>query len=58
MNLSIDGEKFVVLANAVGQYSIWPADAAVPPGWKVEGPPECKDDCLEYIERVWTQDAT
>jgi MbtH protein len=54
MDLSIDGEMFIVLVNASGQYSVWPADKVVPAGWVQDGPPKRKDECLSYIEQVWT----
>ena len=36
------------------QYSIWFADREPPSGWRGVGKNGPKDECLEYIERVWT----
>lgn len=52
--ISIDGDVFQVLINDEGQYSIWPADKAVPAGWRSTGPRGAKAECLEFIERNWT----
>lgn len=49
------GDKlFSVLVNEEGQYSIWPQSLAVPSGWAVEGDPQLREECLRYIDRVWT----
>ncbi|MEU0947243.1 MbtH family NRPS accessory protein [Streptomyces canus] len=47
-------EAFQVVMNDEEQYSIWPADRALPPGWRAEGPVGPKDKCLRYIEEHWT----
>jgi MbtH protein len=36
------------------QYSIWPADRAIPLGWRDAGKSGPKADCLAYIGEVWT----
>jgi MbtH protein len=36
------------------QYSIWPAEKALPAGWKSAGNTGTKPECLQYIEEVWT----
>ncbi|WP_214318586.1 MbtH family protein [Nonomuraea sediminis] len=43
-----------VVLNDEEQYSIWPADRDNPSGWYDEGFSGTKDECLEHIERVWT----
>jgi uncharacterized protein YbdZ (MbtH family) len=43
-----------VVVNYEEQYSIWPGDRALPPGWRDAGKSGSKADCLAYIERVWT----
>lgn len=48
-----DGELKVVV-NHEEQYSIWPADRDVPPGWREAGKQGTKAACLAYIEEVWT----
>lgn len=45
---------FKVVVNDEEQYSIWPDYKAVPVGWREVGQSGPKKDCLEYIERVWT----
>lgn len=49
-----DQRIYVVVRNDEEQYSIWPDGREVPPGWSVAGPTGVKRECLEYIERVWT----
>jgi MbtH protein len=53
-DLSIDGDIFVVLVNAEGQHSLWPAAKAVPEGWSTVHAPASKADCLAYVEANWT----
>jgi MbtH protein len=43
-----------VVVNHEEQYSIWPADRANAPGWSDAGFGGTRQECLEYIERVWT----
>lgn len=45
---------YVVVVNDEEQYSIWPADRAVPAGWKEAGKKGAKQECLDYIESVWS----
>jgi MbtH protein len=45
---------FIVVINHEEQYSIWPSDRAMPPGWKSVGKKGSKQECLDYIESVWT----
>ena len=45
---------FEVVVNEEEQYSIWPADKAVPPGWKTVGKRASKEICLAHIKEVWT----
>ncbi|MET0498206.1 MAG: MbtH family NRPS accessory protein [Steroidobacteraceae bacterium] len=46
--------EFVVVMNEEQQYSIWPQCRSVPVGWRSAGVAGTKEECLEYIERVWT----
>lgn len=48
-----DGELKVVV-NHEKQYSIWPADRENPAGWRDAGKTGNKEECLRYIEQVWT----
>ncbi|AJQ48236.1 MULTISPECIES: MbtH family protein [Pseudomonas] len=45
---------FKVLVNAEEQYSLWPDYKAVPAGWREAGKSGPKQECLDYIETVWT----
>lgn len=46
--------RFVVLANDEGQRSLWPAHLDIPGGWRAEGVEGSRQECLDLIERVWT----
>jgi MbtH protein len=46
--------RFLVLVNDEGQYSLWPAFAEVPAGWHTALPESGRQECLDYIERHWT----
>jgi MbtH protein len=50
----IDSEMFVVVRNDEDQYSTWPLHRPAPAGWHPIGVAGAQDDCLAYIERVWT----
>ena len=45
---------YEVVVNQEEQYSIWPADKAIPLGWNKVGKQDWKEPCLEYIKEVWT----
>jgi MbtH protein len=45
---------FKVLVNGEEQYSLWPEYKAVPAGWREAGKSGPKQDCLAFIEAVWT----
>ena len=49
-----DSIVYTVVLNHEEQYSIWPAHKAMPPGWTSDGTTGTKDECLDHIERVWT----
>jgi MbtH protein len=49
-----DGRRYVVVRNHEEQYSIWPDDHPMPPGWDPAGPTGDKASCLAFIEQVWT----
>ncbi|TDQ54294.1 cytochrome P450 [Actinorugispora endophytica] len=46
--------SYLVLANDLGQHSLWPASLDVPRGWTVRHERADRAGCLEYVERVWT----
>jgi MbtH protein len=43
-----------VVVNDEEQYSIWFADRDPPVGWTLVGKEGPKEECLAYIEEVWT----
>jgi MbtH protein len=49
-----DTTIYNVVVNHEEQYSIWPADRENPLGWKSVGKHGNKQECLAYIEEVWT----
>ena len=49
-----DDTIYVVVVNHEEQYSIWPADRELPLGWNEAGKRGTKQECLDYIEEVWT----
>ncbi len=48
------GNVYTVVINHEEQYSIWPVDRKLPPGWKEVGKRGTREEVLEYIEEVWT----
>ncbi|KHD85365.1 MbtH family protein [Heyndrickxia ginsengihumi] len=46
--------RFIVLLNEEGQYSLWPASFDIPLGWKMVLSEHSKDDCVNYINKNWT----
>lgn len=49
-----DKRIYSVVINHEEQYSIWPVDRETPLGWKDVGKSGTKQECLDYIEEVWT----
>ncbi len=49
-----DDGIFLVLANDEDQYSLWPAFADVPAGWRVACGEASRAVCLDYVEQHWT----
>ena len=43
-----------VLVNDEGQHSLWPGFLEVPDGWNVVFGEASRQDCLDYIEKSWT----
>jgi MbtH protein len=48
------GDVYTVLINDEEQYSIWHADREPPNGWKPVGKTGTKEECMAYIQEVWT----
>lgn len=49
-----ESDSYSVVINIEEQYSIWPAGRSVPAGWRETGVSGSRTECLEHIERVWT----
>ncbi|MEN3586577.1 MbtH family protein [Streptomyces sp. ZYX-F-203] len=47
-----DGQ-YLVLVNDENQHSLWPAQIAVPDGWRAVHGVDSRAACLEYIESHW-----
>ncbi|TKC98579.1 MbtH family protein [Polyangium fumosum] len=52
--MSEDSSEYLVVVNHEEQYSIWPALREIPAGWRDAGKLGSKQECLAYIEEVWT----
>jgi MbtH protein len=46
--------NYLVLVNDEGQHSLWPIFADVPEGWKTVFGEAGRQECLDYIEKSWT----
>ena len=49
-----DNTVYKVVINHEEQYSIWPVDRENALGWNDVGKEGPKQDCLDYINEVWT----
>lgn len=49
-----DTTTYLVVVNHEEQYSIWPDYKDMPNGWKAVGKSGLKQECLDYINEVWT----
>lgn len=45
---------FHVVVNDEEQHSLWPVFTEVPAGWRVVFGEASRAECLEYVERNWT----
>lgn len=52
--MSEDTIRYRVVVNDEEQYSIWPLDREMPLGWTDVGKSGTKEECLAYINEVWT----
>jgi len=46
--------SYRVVVNHEGQYSLWPVDREPPAGWTDAGRTGSKEECLAFVEEVWT----
>jgi MbtH protein len=49
-----DDRRYRVVVNHEEQYSIWLEGRECPAGWRDAGKAGPKNECLEYINEVWT----
>ncbi|HEY4023788.1 MAG TPA: MbtH family protein [Pseudonocardiaceae bacterium] len=49
-----DDISYRVLLNDERQHSLWPEFMDVPRGWQAAFGPATRAECLEYVEREWT----
>ena len=49
-----DTADYVVVVNEEEQYSIWPVIRDVPAGWRALSYSGTQEECLSYIEEVWS----
>jgi MbtH protein len=56
MNRDEQGDltAYKVVVNLEEQYSIWPAERENPAGWRDAGKTGPKQECLDFIDEVWT----
>ena len=47
-------DSYNVVMNHEEQYSIWLSYKDIPNGWTAVGKSGSKEECLAYIEEVWT----
>ncbi|MCV7214957.1 MbtH family protein [Mycobacterium crocinum] len=46
--------RFYVLVNDEEQYSLWPAFADIPAGWRVAFGEAGRSECAEFVEQNWS----
>lgn len=46
--------QYLVLVNGENQYSLWPEFRSIPAGWVAVGPRGKRSECLDWIEKTWT----
>lgn len=46
--------RFYVVVNDEDQHSLWPVFGEVPAGWRLVFGEASRAECLEYVERNWT----
>jgi MbtH protein len=49
-----DRTIYTVVVNDEEQYSIWPEHKDLPAGWRAVGKTGPKQECLDYVNEVWT----
>jgi MbtH protein len=54
MDIDDENLRYRVVVNHEEQYSIWPTARDNPPGWLDAGAEGTKVECLDWIERHWS----
>ena len=49
-----DEGLYLAVVNDEEQYSIWQDGLPIPAGWRAVTKAQPKKDCLDHIEKVWT----
>jgi MbtH protein len=49
-----EGTRYLAVVNDEEQHSIWPESRPLPAGWRSAGVSGTKQQCLDHIEKVWT----
>lgn len=44
---------FEALVNDEEQYSLWPAERAIPAGWRKAGKQGSKEEVLAFVDKTW-----
>jgi MbtH protein len=52
--LDNENSTYLVLVNDESQHSLWLSGLDVPAGWSVMHGPADRRDCLDYVEKHWT----
>ncbi|MGK9175810.1 MbtH family NRPS accessory protein [Yokenella regensburgei] len=45
--------QFYILQNSQQQYSLWPQQCALPPGWQVICEPASQAECADWLAQRW-----
>jgi len=53
-NNEADDRVYQTVVNHEEQWSIWPLERDIPPGWEARGKTGSKQDCLAHIKEVWS----
>ncbi|MBL6279719.1 MbtH family NRPS accessory protein [Micromonospora fiedleri] len=54
MSVADDDAEYVVVSNDEEQFSLWLTGRSLPNGWREAGKRGSREECLAYIEQVWT----